>query len=86
MIWLALLACSLPSVIAGDINNFIFPSNLTLPGVVQGSFAIGTTIEIQWETIWEKATLVLYQANTTYPLQLLPNTGMSTLHDLFRSY
>ncbi|TGO42100.1 hypothetical protein BHYA_0012g00140 [Botrytis hyacinthi] len=66
---------------AGTSNNFIFPSNLTTLNashVVEGSYEVGSTVDLRWDTIWDMVTIVIWQTGKP-PYQYLPNSGNSTL-------
>jgi len=57
--------------------NIIFPSNNNgNHAQIDGSFTVGTTITLQWTSIWESVNLVLFQDGTP-AFQYLPNSDMN---------
>ncbi|TGO74382.1 hypothetical protein BELL_0287g00060 [Botrytis elliptica] len=82
MIWFLFFVFLIGSAgAAGTSNNFIFPSNLTTLNashVVEGSYEVGSTVDLRWDTIWDMVTIVIWQ-NGKPPYQYLPNSGNSTL-------
>jgi hypothetical protein len=77
MFLLALFIALLVAAVTGaTTNQFIFPTPQDFNHAnVDGSFPIGSTINVQWETIWETVTLVLWQ-DGPLPFQYLPNSRM----------
>ncbi|KAF7922187.1 hypothetical protein EAE99_007367 [Botrytis elliptica] len=77
MIWFLFFVFLIGSAgAAGTSNNFIFPSNLTTLNashVVEGSYEVGSTVDLRWDTIWDMVTIVIWQ-NGKPPYQYLPNS------------
>ncbi|TGO12397.1 hypothetical protein BTUL_0089g00340 [Botrytis tulipae] len=77
MIWFLFFVLLIGSAgAAGTSNNFIFPSNLTTLNashVVEGSYEVGSTVDLRWDTIWDMVTIVIWQ-NGKPPYQYLPNS------------
>ena len=62
-------------------GRFIFPfsSLAQIDPSIQSTFAVGSSINIQWETTAPSTNLVIFQSGPN-PLQALPRSGKSPEH------
>lgn len=69
----------LPLAAAASSNQFVSPSpNDGDHTHIEGTFAEGSLIRLQWETTWTTLALVLWQDGTPQ-FQYLPNSGTPLL-------